>query len=52
MDAEQPRMPVNFMTGLRHYVNIEKTENRLKQLLTDFKFTSVSDLIRSEGLLV
>ena len=39
IDAEQPRVPgINAKTRFRHYVNIDRMEKRLDQLLTDFKW--------------
>ena len=39
IDAEQPRVPgISAKTRFRHYVNIDRMEKRLDQLLTDFKW--------------
>lgn len=39
IDAEQPRIPgISRKTKFRHYVNIERMEGRLNQLLSDFKW--------------
>ena len=39
IDAEQPRVPgINAKTRFRHYVNIDRMEKRLDQLLADFKW--------------
>ena len=39
IDAEQPRIPgISGKTRFRHYVNIDRMEGRLKQLLLDFKW--------------
>ena len=44
LDPEQPRMKVRFNYRLRHYANLEKTENRLEKLLKDFKFVPLKVL--------
>ena len=39
IDPAQPRIPgINAKTRFRHYVNIGRTENRLRQLLQDFRW--------------
>lgn len=39
IDTEQPRIPgISRKTRFRHYVNIERMEGRLNQLLSDFKW--------------
>jgi polysaccharide deacetylase family protein (PEP-CTERM system associated) len=39
IDAQQPRIPgIGAKTRFRHYVNIDRVEARLNQLLTDFKW--------------
>jgi len=44
-DPEQPRIKTNYISEFRHYVNIEKTEQKLKALLTDFNFKPVKELL-------
>ena len=42
VDPEQPRVPgVGRKTQFRHYVNLHRTEPRLRQLLTDFHWDRV-----------
>ena len=39
IDAQQPRIPgISAKTRFRHYVNIDRVEARLNQLLTDFRW--------------
>lgn len=39
IDAEQPRIPgIDAKTRFRHYVNIDRTEARLRSLLQDFRW--------------
>ena len=46
IDPEQPVQNVDWKTKIRHYLNLRKTEDRLKRLLSDFKWGRVSDVIR------
>ena len=42
IDPEQPRIPgVGFKTKFRHYVNLHRTEGRLRRLLADFRWDTV-----------
>ena len=41
IDPEQPRLPASRLGRFRHYRNIHRTENRLHQLLKDFRFDTV-----------
>lgn len=41
LDAEQPRLPLNTRTRIRHYGGIRSVIPRLERLLTEFSFTSV-----------
>lgn len=45
LDPNQPRLPVTGLTRFRHYVNIGRTECRLKRLLEDFSFGSISSVL-------
>ncbi len=39
IDPEQPRVPdLDFKTRFRHYLNLNRTERRLRQLLLDFNW--------------
>jgi polysaccharide deacetylase family protein (PEP-CTERM system associated) len=45
-DPEQPRMEkLSWSKRFRHYNNLDKTEERLERLLSDFSFTSARKLI-------
>jgi polysaccharide deacetylase family protein (PEP-CTERM system associated) len=45
LDGDQPRVPgVNLKTRFRHYVNLDRTEERLKRLLTDFRWGRVDEI--------
>lgn len=51
VDPNQPRVRVGLATRLRHYVNLRRTEPRLRQLLKDFRFAPLADVLRGLGLL-
>ena len=38
IDPEQPRLPGALLSRTRHYRNLDETESRLRQLLSDFRF--------------
>jgi hypothetical protein len=46
IDPDQPRMEGSVISKLRHYLNLERTEERLKNLLHDFSFAPVTDAIQ------
>ena len=46
VDPDQPRINgLSFKSRFRHYINLKKTEERLKKLLRDFNFTSIKKII-------
>jgi len=51
IDPEQPRIPAGARSRFRHYMNLNKTEDRLKALLRDFTFGTMSEVLRKQGLL-
>jgi len=45
IDAEQPRVPgIDAKTRFRHYVNLNRMEDRLRRLLRDFAWGRVDDV--------
>jgi polysaccharide deacetylase family protein (PEP-CTERM system associated) len=45
IDAEQPRIGgINAKTRFRHYVNLHRTEARIRRLLGDFKWVRMDEL--------
>lgn len=46
IDADQPRLHGSLLSRFRHYVYLNKMEQRLKSLLCDFKFNTMKDLYR------
>jgi polysaccharide deacetylase family protein (PEP-CTERM system associated) len=50
LDSGQPRVAgLGRSQRIRHYLNLEKTESRWPALLTDFRWTTIADLLRVEG---
>jgi polysaccharide deacetylase family protein (PEP-CTERM system associated) len=45
IDPGQPRLPAGRLGRFRHYRNLEHTEARLRQLLTDFRFDAIDVLV-------
>ena len=43
-DPEQPKIPVKFTSRFRHYINLDTTERKLRHLISNFKFTTISKL--------
>jgi len=46
VDPEQPRLPASRLSRFRHYRNLDKTEPRLRALLSEFRFDSVAEAIK------
>ncbi len=51
VDPEQPTVDVSGLSRFRHYFNLRKTEQRLAQLLKDFRFDTVRHVLTGTGLL-
>ena len=56
MDPGQPRLPIGRLAQLRHSLNTSRTEDKLRRLLSDFRFQPVRDVLaasshRAEGVL-
>ncbi|HSL05104.1 MAG TPA: XrtA system polysaccharide deacetylase, partial [Nitrospiraceae bacterium] len=45
LDPDQPKMQGSRLSMFRHYVNLHKTEDRLRSLLEDFCFTSIREAL-------
>lgn len=45
IDPAQPRYQLPFNKRLRHYYNLSKTLNRLENILQDFQFTSIRNVL-------
>ncbi len=46
LDTEQPKIKLSRLSKFRHYTNIDRTETRVRDLLTEFKFTSLGELCK------
>lgn len=44
LDPNQPRIDARFLSRVRHYSNLEITEDRLRTLLSEFNFTSMGEV--------
>jgi polysaccharide deacetylase family protein (PEP-CTERM system associated) len=51
MDVHQPRVRVGWLSQLRHSINTDRTEGKLRRLLTDFRFAPVRDILTRSGVL-
>ncbi len=51
IDPDQPRLTVGALSRFRHYRNLHLTASRLDQLLRDFAFAPVGDVLRDAVLL-
>ncbi len=49
VDPDQPRRGLGGMRGFRHYVNIEKTYDKLDRLLREHRFDSLSGAVAQRG---
>ena len=45
LDPDQPKMQGTSLSMFRHYINLHKTEARLRSLLEDFCFTSIREAL-------
>lgn len=45
IDPEQPRLPGSALSRFRHYRNLDQTELRLRRLLADFRFGTISQVL-------
>lgn len=44
IDPDQPRIPCNILTRIRHYGNLSGMESKLRKLLSIFKFAPLKEL--------
>jgi polysaccharide deacetylase family protein (PEP-CTERM system associated) len=50
IDPTQPRIPnAPLKSRFRHYLNLHRTESRLKQLLHDFNFVPIREVLKLES---
>lgn len=51
VDPDQPRIETNWLSKFRHYNNLGKCEQRLENLLKDFRFSTVQSVLAELNLL-
>jgi polysaccharide deacetylase family protein (PEP-CTERM system associated) len=49
IDPEQPRLRCGWLSRLRHYRNLHRTEPRLRRLLREFAFAPMSQVLRASA---
>ena len=49
LDPDQPRIRVGAATRVRHYRGLQRTTDRLRQLLADFRFDSITSVLKLEA---
>ena len=49
IDPDQPRLSAGLLGQFRHYRNLDKTEERLRSLLRDFRFGPLQSLIQERS---
>ncbi len=50
IDPEQPRIRAGLLSTFRHYTNLSRCEGRLRQLLQDFEFATVTDVLAASRI--
>jgi polysaccharide deacetylase family protein (PEP-CTERM system associated) len=50
IDPDQPRLQAGLLSRFRHYRNLDKTEERLRALLKDFRFGPLRTVVSEMGL--
>lgn len=51
IDPAQPRVSASWLSRFRHYTNLGKSEERLRRLLREFRFSTARDGLERLGLL-
>ena len=51
VDPGQPRLDVKWFSRFRHYNNLDVCEQRLAKLLRHFRFTTMSNVLKDQGVL-
>lgn len=51
VDPGQPRVKVGALSRFRHYTNLDRCEARLRQLLGEFQFSTMHDVLAARRLL-
>ena len=45
IDPDQPRQPARWLTRVRHYRNLDRTEERLTRLFSNYSFTTIREVL-------
>ena len=45
IDPDQPRIKANLVSSFRHYINLNKTIEKIKGLLSDFRFDTMRNVL-------
>ena len=45
VDPEQPRLPVPWLSRMRHYTGLSRTRPRLERLFSEFQFTTIASTL-------
>lgn len=48
IDPDQPRLSAGRLSRFRHYRNLEKTEDRLRALVREFRFSTMMSLLQEQ----
>jgi polysaccharide deacetylase family protein (PEP-CTERM system associated) len=51
VDPGQPRIKAGWLSQFRHYTNLDQTQDRLRRLMGQFRFTTVRNVLTDTGLL-
>jgi len=51
-DPCQPRFNPGYISRFRHYVNLDRTLEKLRKLIGDFRFTTVKNVLANQDLMV
>ena len=51
IDPEQPRVRVGAFSRFRHYTNLSRCESRLRDVLGEFRFGTMLEALREQGLI-
>ncbi len=50
VDPDQPRVDTGWLSRFRHYNNLDRCESRLRQLMADFEFGTVAEVLQDLDL--
>jgi hypothetical protein len=48
IDPDQPRLNASRLSRFRHYCNLAKTEDRLRALVREFRFSTMMSLVERQ----